>query len=715
MTSNVCARLTRALLSASVIVPPLLAGTAYAGEGTLLPPITIETAPPALDTPLTATTIAKEGLARLRARTSDAASLFEGVPGVSVYRAGGVSGLPSIHGLGNARVSLQVNGMTVGVACPNDMNAPLSYIDPTNVAVATVIAGLTPVSMGGDSIAGTIVVKSPDPVFALDGEAITSGRLSAFYRSNGDGIGGSVTAAAANADVSIRYTGAAVASDNFDGGGDDGVVRSTEYESANHQLTLGLRDGANLFVIEASQQYIPREGYPNQYMDMLENRSTHLNGRYDGAFSWGTLEARVYWQDVRHYMNFLDDKGGIATGGMPMYTDGETFGYAVKAAIMLSAEDTLRIGNEYVRQTLDDWWPPVAGSMMMGPNTFININGGERERFGVYAEWERAWSGEWSTLIGARNDTVWMDTGDVQPYSWMGMMSMADAMAAADFNARGHDRRDNNIDITALVRFAPSDTATYELGVARKSRAPTLYERYAWGRGSMSSRMIGWFGDGNGYVGNLDLESETATTISASASWRGGGAHPWEIKITPYYTDVEDYIGVTKLQDLMSFAQLQFVNHDAELYGVDLSASWRLMDAPEDGSLDLTLAAGWVEGRDTTAGTDLYHLMPVEAQIALEYRKDGWSGTAALRLAGEKSNVDTLRGEPRTGAFALLDLRGGYAWEGGRVDVGVENVFDTEYDDPLGGVSLGDYNATGVLRPVPGMGRSFGIALTFDL
>lgn len=53
--------------------------------------------------------------------------------------------------------------------------------------------------------------------------------------------------------------------------------------------------------------------------------------------------------------------------------------------------------------------------------------------------------------------------------------------------------------------------------------------------------------------------------------------------------------------------------------------------------------------------------------------------------------------------------------EGGRVDVGVENVFDTEYDDPLGGVSLGDYDATGVLRPVPGMGRSFGIALTFDL
>ena len=31
--------------------------------------------------------------------------------------------------------------------------------------------------------------------------------------------------------------------------------------------------------------------------------------------------------------------------------------------------------------------------------------------------------------------------------------------------------------------------------------------------------MIGWFGDGNGYVGNLNLKPETAHTISVTGQW----------------------------------------------------------------------------------------------------------------------------------------------------------------------------------------------------
>src|SRR3546814_9231153 len=75
---------------------------------------------------------------------------------------------------------------------------------------------------------------------------------------------------------------------------------------------------------------------------------------------------------------------------------------------------------------------------------------------------------------------------------------------------------DLNWSATALVRYALSEQATLELGYARKSRSPTVYERYSWGRGSMSSRMIGWFGDGNGYVGDPGLKPERADTVSAA-------------------------------------------------------------------------------------------------------------------------------------------------------------------------------------------------------
>ncbi|NWH08491.1 MAG: TonB-dependent receptor plug domain-containing protein [Alphaproteobacteria bacterium] len=713
-----------ALLSASFLISPFVALPALAQEGTVLPPVSVKTQAEqsTLEKPLNAVTLEDEAITPKRVQTSDSASLFSTVPGVSVNEGGGVSGLPAIHGLGTARVNLLVNGMHVGVACPNDMNSPLSYIDPSQVGTATVIAGITPVSAGGDSIAGTIILSSPEPRFSSSDAFDFSGKLSAFYRSNGDGLGGSISASAADDTFSLSYAGAYASSNNYEGGGDDGIVRSSEYQSENQQVSLAARADTNLFVLEVGQQYIPYEGYPNQYMDMLENSSDHINGRYEGAFAWGTIEARAYWQDVEHYMNFLADKGGTATGGMPMYTDSETIGYALKAVVFLSEQDTLRIGNEFVRMTLDDWWPAVSGSMMMGPNTYININDGERQRLGTYAEWERAWSSEWTTLLGVRNDIVWMDAGDVQPYSWMGMMNMADAMAASAFNAASHDKTDSNVDLTALVRFSPDARTAFELGYARKTRVPTLYERYAWGRGSMSSRMIGWFGDGNGYVGNLDLEPETANTVSATASWQGGGDSGLSFKITPYYTQIEDYIGVEKLQDFTDmmgmptpFSQFQFVNHDAELYGIDVSGAVQLLSSPETGSLNLSFLASWVEGRDETVDTDLYHLMPLSGQVSLEYRIDRWTGTAEVQLVSEKSQVDTLRHEPETAAYALFNLRGSYSFENVRFDAGIENAFDTAYDLPLGGVSLGDYDATGDLRAVPGEGRSFTFGVTVRL
>lgn len=683
------------------------------------------------DLPLTATTLGNDALAAKRAQTSDTASLFDGIAGVGIAQGGGVSGLPAIHGLGNARVNLQVDGMTVSVACPNDMNTPLSYIDPSNVAAAVVVAGITPVSMGGDSISGTIAVRSPDPVFASGSGVAASGQISAFYRSNGAGAGGALRASVASENFSIGYAASIAAADDYEGGGHDGVVLSSEYQSENHQLTLAARDGKNLFVLEAGQQYIPRQGYPNQYMDMAFNRGAHVNGRYEGMFSWGVLEAQAYWQSVRHEMNFLTDKReamdamggmGIMAGmgdDMPLDTTSQTLGYALKAVIVLGERDTLRIGNEFVGMRLDDRWPAVPGSMMLGPDAFINIGNGRRDRLGTYGEWERKWSGAWSSQLGLRNDIVWMNTGDVQPYS---MMSMDDAMAADAFNAAPHARSDSTIGVTALLRYAPDAGGTYEFGYARKTRAPTLYERYAWAVGSMTSTMISWFGDGNGYVGNLDLKPETADTVSATARWQGGGDMPWNIRITPYYTAIENYIGVARLQnftDMMGmptpFVQLQFVNHHAELYGADLAGALKLWSAPGYGTFGLTLAAGWAHGEDTTAHTDLYHFMPANAAITLTHSLGAWQGAAEIRLVGRKSQVDALRNEPVTPAYALLDLRASYGWRQFRLDAGIDNVFDTAYAPPLGGVSLGDYAATGILRPVPGMGRSLHVALTENL
>ncbi|MBI5265110.1 MAG: hypothetical protein HY852_25225 [Bradyrhizobium sp.] len=41
-----------------------------------------------------------------------------------------------------------------------------------------------------------------------------------------------------------------------------------------------------------------------------------------------------------------------------------------------------------------------------GPNEFININNGQRDRDCTLTEWERHWDRSWTTVFGLRNDAV---------------------------------------------------------------------------------------------------------------------------------------------------------------------------------------------------------------------------------------------------------------------------------------------------------------------
>ncbi|WP_148219502.1 TonB-dependent receptor [Azospirillum sp. B510] len=662
-----------------------------------------------------------EGLSGRRLTTNDVAVLLRGLPGVSLYGNGGVSSLPALNGLGADRVNVLVDGAPVAPACPNQMNPALSTITPTRLSRVEVMAGITPVSAGGDSIAGTIAVESAPPVFAAPGEPPrTEGKLSASYRSNGRGVTGAAEASVADDRFSLGYNGSWSRAGNYKAGGGR-TVRSTLYDVQDNAVTFGARRDGHQVTVQGGIQTMPYQGFPTQRMDLTDNSTLFLNGRYEGTFDWGTLDARANWRRTRHAMNFLEDKGGTAKGGMPMDTLTTDAGYSVKATLPLSARDTLRVGSEFRHTHLDDWWDPVAGVAMMSPLTFWNVKDGSRDRLGTFAEWEAAWSPAWTTLLGVRNDVVWMDTGAVQPYSWqnsVGMMRMAnpDAADARAFNARGHARTDVNVDVTALVRYTPSDTSAIEAGYARKTRSPNLYERYAWGTGGMSSSMNGWFGDANGYVGNPGLKPEVANTASATLSLHDATRKAWEVKLTPYYTYVRNYIDVERIGTLGNgFVKLRFANHDAVLVGANLSAAARVYEDGEIGSFRLSGVAGWVHGRNLDSGESLYHMMPLNAQVTLEHRLGGWSNAIEVQAAVRKDRVEAARNEPKTPGYALVALRTGYEWGGIRVDAGVENLFDQRYYLPLGGVDYADFKAggnQGAIGALPGPGRSFMAGLT---
>ncbi|HZX30811.1 MAG TPA: TonB-dependent receptor plug domain-containing protein, partial [Rhodocyclaceae bacterium] len=426
----------------ALAVTTLFSGAALADSEKVMDAVTVKASKP-VPLPANTGTIGADSVVARQAEVSDTARLLDGVPGVALSGAGGVSSLPVIHGLADDRNRIKIDEMDLISACGNHMNPPLSYVDPTNVESVKVYAGITPVSVGGDSIGGSIVVNSKAPRFAKSGEGLlTTGEVGGFYRSNGDAHGVHASATVASENVSFSYNGATAQSDNYKSAkafkpganatwttagthwipGNE--VGSSAYKTENHALGVALRSDNHLFDLKVGFQHIPYQGFPNQHMDMTDNKSTQVNVGYKGNYQWGVLQARVYHEETRHKMDFGPDKlywYGTArnVAGMPMETRGLNTGALVKADIALSEQDLLRVGTEYQRYRLDDWWPPVANSTMMGPITFQNINEGKRDRFDLFAEWEAQWTAKWTTLAGLRSSTVQTDAAAVHGYNAM--------------------------------------------------------------------------------------------------------------------------------------------------------------------------------------------------------------------------------------------------------------------------------------------------------
>src|SRR5574343_124722 len=564
-----------------------------------------------------------DDIAARHAVTRDTAAWLRDVPGVSLYGAGGVSSLPAMHGLADDRLRVSVDGMDLIAACPNHMNPPLSYLDPSAVGQIKVYAGIAPVSVSGDSIGGAVIAETRAPEFAKPGAGlVTKGEIGSFVRSNNNALGGNVAATLATETFNLSYSGAFSQADNYTAGGNvknwsatgrvghtlaRDEVGSTAYESYTHLLGLAFKHDNHVFETKIGYQDVPKQLYPNQRMDMLDNEQTRINVRYQGQYEWGMLEARAYYEQVDHFMDFGADKrywygtasgGGAAlngtpcspisatcAAGMPMYTASKTTGANLKADIDLGANDLLRVGAVYQHYTVTDWWPASGGGMW--PNAFENIKDGQRDRLGAFGEWEQRLNGHWQTLLGLRYERVNSDAGRVHGYNLSSAPStgsggmMAQTTDAVAFNTADRSKTDHNIDVTALARYTPNTQSDIEFGFARKTRSPNLYERYTWSTAAMMAAMNNFVGDGNGYIGNLALKPETAYTASATFDFHAPDRR-WEIRATPYFTYVDDYIDAIRCTSgsactpanastTNQFVVLKYQNQSARLYGIDVS------------------------------------------------------------------------------------------------------------------------------------------------
>lgn len=753
-----CRRQSFSALLALFAAPAMAATDVYVLDEILV------TAPGDLPLDAGASVLGPAELAPQRARTSDTARMLTDIPGVNVYGAGGVSSLPVIRGLADDRLRVKIDGMDLVASCPNHMNPPLSYIAPTAVDTIQVYSGVTPVSVGGDSIGGSILVETAAPVFADPGAQVTEGQIGSFYRSNGDGWGGNLSGTYANENVSLNYTGAYSQSGNYRAGGDFknydftgraghtlplDEVGSTAYEASNQSVSLAWRNDDHLVDFTYAFQNIPYESYPNQRMDMTENLSNQFNLGYTGNQTWGTLKARAYYQQTQHEMNFGDDKrfwygpgqppsgsgGDIAingipcspisgirlingmmvgcAAGMPMDTDSKNGGFIVSADIPLSTEYLLRVGGEYQNYRLDDTWSPSGAGMW--PYTFYNVNNGKRDRYALFGEAEIS-TGRWVHILGLRLEAV--DTNadpvhgynlDTFPTSGVGGLGNQTRDAAL-FNAQNRDKTDYNLDLSWLARFTPETTQTYEIGLAQKTRSPNLYERYTWSTWQMASFMNNFVGDGNGYVGNIGLQPEVAGTFSLTADWHDADRQTWGVKATPYFTYVWDYIDAVQwdattnaprtVPVVDNFTVLKYFNQSAALYGIDLTAHYLVASGTRVGDFTAELLASYTRGENQDTGDNLYNIMPLNAKLGLTQTLGNWRNTLEGEFVAAKDDVSEVRNEIQTAGYGLLNIRSRYERKSWSLDLGVDNLLDRSYDLPLGGAYVGQAT-TMTIPPLP--------------
>ena len=673
--------------------------------------------------------------------SNDTGKLIDNFLGGNSIHNGGFSSLPMIQGLSDDRIKIKIDGMDLIASCANHMNAPLSYSDPVNIKNISVLAGLSAVDQGGDNIGGVIKIDTVKPIFSVDENQIFSGQFGTKYKSNNKTISANISLNTADQDTALSYFGSYVKAENYYAGGtfkdaglaasdrgwlDSDEVGSTAYKNQNHQVSFSKVIDNEIYQVIAAYHDSPYENFDNQRMDSVGNKNYQLNLSQKGEYEWGKLTSRIYVDDTNHKHNFGPDKqytynnGSGQSYGMPMEADGITAGLAVDTEIFLNDQDTLKVGSEIQYYQLDDTWASNSGEGMMTGNAFLNINNGKRNRFDIYGQLDSLWTENWITSLGARLGIVQTDSDDVHGYNQTNNMGSNQLADSDTFNASKRKKTDENIDISLLTRYNMEEDSSIELGYSMKTRSPNLYQRYTWSTWTMAANMNNLYGDGNGYVGNIDLEPETAHKIGLVLNHQDDNKN-WRIKINPYYTYISDYIDANVIANRGDgYRNLKFDNQTATIYGLDVGADMHLFRTLNFGNFNLLSKFNYQKGRNTDADTDLYNMMPPNLTLAINQNVGSWNNSLSMLLVDKKDNVNSTRQERETAGFTKFDFVTSYQWESVSIIGEIENILDKSYADPLGGEYLGQgaTMSTGITRAngtqVYAMGRSFNVALSYS-
>ena len=653
-------------------------------------------------------TIASDAVAAPRqiALPADAAAIAARVAGADIFGNGALSGQLSYRGLAGERVLGRVNGQRFASGGPNAMDPPLHYAPSILVERIDVARGVAPVAEG-PSLGGAINAQLVETQFTGSASLAPQMRAAAQYRSvdNSYAVGG--LAALANDTWRIGILASREQGEDYRFPG--GTAVGTAFERNLYGVHAGFRTGAGELFVEYRRSETDPSGNPPFALDMVYFNTDFVQGGYRGEVAEDVgLSVRLGHVAVRHLMDnqTLRQPAAAPAQARASFADADT----------MTAEASLRFGGAraYLEVGADAEIADrrVTITNPANPAFFIESQPDvQAERLGAYLQW-RGSVGAAQFELGGRVDRTEQSVGVPQLGA---AVPMGPRGLAAAFVASGRRADDTTFDAAARV-WIEGGALVPRLTLARKTRSPSVLERFAW----LPTEASFGLADGNIYVGNQALEPEVAWIAEAGFDWETD----WlTLRPTLFYRRVDGFIqgtpfdatpGVvnTPVEMVASMSgdptPLMFRNTDAELYGADLDVVVRPAAA-----IELAGTASFVRGARRDIADDLYRIPPANLRLSATWATGALSLGAEVFAAADQHRVSQTNGELPGKGYATLGLFARYGLGTGlALEAGVENLLDERYAPHLAGRSRVGASDVPVGERLPGPGRGVWVRLT---
>jgi len=652
--SRIRCRHAIAVLCGVLLAPLVLADDHAAHQEELSPTVITAIAP---SSPLTIVTNPKDP--RQPVPASDGGDYLKTIPGFALVRNGGTNGDPVLRGMFGSRLNILTNGSMMLGACPGRMDAPTSYISPETYDKLTVIKGPQTVLWGPGASAGTVLFDREPESF---GELGT--RVNASILAGSHGRFDKVVDAAAGGPLGyVRVIGNTAHSDDYRDGNND--IVASRYDKWNGDIALGWTPDADTLIELTAGKGDGEARYAGRGMDgsqfLRESLGLRLE-RSNISDVLENLEAQVYYNYADHVMDnytLRTPSGtGMMAGPMASNVDRRTLGARLKA--------TWRWADIQLITGLDAQANEHRERSAMGVDTYKEqpySKDAEFHNYGVFSEltWYAA---ERDRLItGARVDRA--SAKDYRQSSGSGMMARPNPTAGdtrADTLPSGFVRYEHDL--------ADSPTTLYA-GLGHAQRFPDYWELFSPDAGPAGS------------VNAFDsIEPEKTTQLDVGVNYKSADLEAWA---SAYIGVVRDYILFDYTPGMMGMSTSRAENIDARIMGGELGAAYNLTD---NWKADASLAYAW--GKNSSDGSALPQMPPLDARFGLTYSQDNWSAGALWRVVAAQHRIDANKGNvvgkdyDQSSGFGVFSLNGAYRinqhW---KVSSGVDNLFGKAYAEHL--------------------------------